>query len=309
MLDSFRSLILDSDSDSRGKFREVLQSIVIKGNCVVARNLKDALTRIESGSSYDAIFISSQFGKDKINEFLERIRGHKKTEKALRILNLKGTHQDSAFVAKTFMGGVDGFICEPYSADGLLTLIRSLKESKVAGTDQTKRKSAGITFLVDDAIKQVDSMAVSLGRDPEKGGAGAGIRELRRISSELQSIAATSKEDFERILVDKFSSVEVSKSAPKSNKGKTKEDVVVAPGQALSQLLTQRGIHKEKIAEMLKITEPEFELLLAGNFSITEELAHRISHTVGNTPEHWIGIQRRFDAYKLAQEKKLQAKH
>ncbi len=306
MLESFRSLILDEDSDSRGKFREVLQSIVVKGNAVLARNVRDACTRIDAGERLDAIFISSRLGKDKINEFLEKIRTNSKLEKTLRILNLKGTHQDSAFVAKTFMGGIDGFICEPYSADGLLSLIRELKESKSKVLDHSKRRNVGITFLVDDAIKQVDSMAVSMGRDPEKGGAGAGIRELKRISAELQTIAASSKEDLENILIEKFTAVEVARRAPKIATGKAKHGAVVVPGQALSQIISQRGVSTEKIRELLHLSEVEFERLLAGTYAIDHALAEKISHTLGNTVEHWLGIQKRYDAHLKAEEKKHQ---
>lgn len=60
------------------------------------------------------------------------------------------------------------------------------------------------------------------------------------------------------------------------------------PGDTIFDILQERGITQEQLAQALRLTRREVAELLSGTKRITLGLAHNLSSFLGASPESWI---------------------
>ena len=70
----------------------------------------------------------------------------------------------------------------------------------------------------------------------------------------------------------------------------------VYPGEVIREdALPELGISKTAFAKALGVSRNTLHLLLEGKIGVSAEMAVRLAHVIGSTPEHWLNLQMAHD--------------
>ena len=209
-------LSVDPDQNSRARLKNAFGSTRSPAVVSPASTLEGAMTQLKEGESFDLLVLSSSFGFEKISSFVSTMKNTDSGKDLITIVVLKGTERDSSFVVKNFLFGVQGFLCEPFSVDGLSELIKVVEEAKVEKED--KKKKAALDFIIEEVIRSLDKCArqLALGQS-----LGYSLKDFRRGAETLVEIQKGAEESYFQLVISKFTSVPVPKDVP----GRKKRDI------------------------------------------------------------------------------------
>lgn len=74
---------------------------------------------------------------------------------------------------------------------------------------------------------------------------------------------------------------------------------VYHPGYYLKEYLEEAQLTQDEFAKRLGISGKQISLILAGNASITPEIAYKISKLIGTSVELWLNLQSNYDVWKI----------
>lgn len=299
MLKSARILVINPDSEGRGRLREALRSVVAKGAYANARALKPAIDQLRGDEKYDFAFLSTEFPPDQLLEFLGALKALSSKQRPVVMLCMKPQDQNSSIVANLYANGAQGFVFEPYSPEQLLEAMNVAQEKL---SDKVQAKDVRITeFLLGDAMRLLDEVADW--RSEGNLGSGFAGKELRRVAGSLKE--AASKIDatqYHNLLIEKFSKATTKKKGVEPPKVVKKIREAPHPGLELRAIMTQRSLSKEKLLSIVKIDAAELDAILSGQTSVTEESARELARAMGKTSKHWMQLQHAFDQAKKEKE-------
>lgn len=69
------------------------------------------------------------------------------------------------------------------------------------------------------------------------------------------------------------------------------------PGDAVAQLIEEKGIKQGELAVRLGVGRQSVNALLCGRRSLTPDMAHRLGKFFGNGPALWLNMQRKVDLW------------
>lgn len=294
MLSSANILIINPDSEGRGRLREALRSVVAKGTYANARALKQALDQMRTEARYDFAFLSTEFDVTQLMEFLGSVKSLSSKQRPVLMLCLKAGDQSSSLVANLYANGAQGFVLEPYSPDQLLESMNVAKEKL---SDSAESKEVRITeFLMGDAMRLLDEVADW--RSAGHLGGGASGKDLKRVGASLKEAAAKIEPaKFENLLIEKFGSAKTNKKGVEPPKVAKKIKEAPHPGIELRATMAKRQLSKEKLLSITKIDPAELDGILAEQIAISEVTAEELARAMGNTAKHWLQRQKAYDVY------------
>lgn len=76
------------------------------------------------------------------------------------------------------------------------------------------------------------------------------------------------------------------------------------PGYYLKEYLEEVQLTQDEFAKRLGISGKQISLILAGNASVTPDIAYKISKLIGTSIELWLNLQSSYDAWKIELEEK-----
>ncbi len=303
MLEKFNALIIDPVLDSRVRLREVIRSVAATGETILARTQKEAIDRLENGSSVHAVFMSSRDSAQSLREFYDKAKNFTATKESLFILTLKGAAKESTYIAPLLLYGFDGFICEPFSSESVRDLLDSAKEAKSKTSSERAKKLALYEFLIGDAIRLIDQIAYKKATTGDPNSGGYALRDLKKVSHEMASLYETVKDRAAEIIVRRFEAVPVPKEIH-NRKRLSVEPRPPSPGEEVQEIMKRRGIDSKRVQEALQLNDQAFQSFLSGELPVTEHIIHALARLVGNTPEYWKQSERRYVSFKRKMEKK-----
>lgn len=116
----FNVLIVDSDPEGRSRLKQAARAMSLFDQVLPVHNLRDAINELGPQSRWDIIFLADRLGDDAIIEFIEDARAnHPRGKDCAYIIVIKGPNRLTTDVVTKVAKGVDGFLCEPYSAESL----------------------------------------------------------------------------------------------------------------------------------------------------------------------------------------------
>jgi addiction module HigA family antidote len=296
----FRILLINPNSEGRGRLREALQSVVHKGSYTNSRELKHAFGELgNSEEKYDFAFLSTEFSSEPLLEFLGSVKTLSAKRRPILVLCLKPNDQNSSLVANLYANGAHGFVSEPYSPDGLMRAME-IAEEKSAGPTEGKEVRIA-EFLLSDAMRWLDKVAERLSEG--KRGGGVEGKELRRVAKSLQE--ASTKIDpvrYQKLLIEMFGRAETKKKGIEPAKVKKKIVEAPHPGDELRAIMAQRGLSKEKLLATMKVPGATLDALLSEQTSLTEEVARELARALGKTSKYWMNMQAAYDKMKKDKE-------
>ncbi len=189
----FDALIVDPNPTSRGFLWQATIANPLFHRVQAFSKMTSAHEALRSGAKYDVVLLSSSFDRSEMETF---IKGAKTTEggkEAAYVSVLKASNQSSDAVAFGLIGGADGFLFEPFSADSLKQV--AAIANKVRREFEAQRLKAGFSIMLTEVMKALDEFmsAKLVGQD-----VGVAHRNLLKATKGLQKI----KEDDKNIYYD-----------------------------------------------------------------------------------------------------------
>lgn len=306
LLDKLSVLIVIPDLQSKTKLREVLRSVVYKGEVHYERSIKELDKKLADPitAKYDVAFISGKFIPADISTFLKGLReSSSKKLPSIIIALTSATSHPSGTIAAWYLEGVAGFISEPYTAEDLSELLTKVIEQRtksfpIEGSIKARKAS---NFLLTDAINLVDEVA-RLSYEGKEGG--YALKDLKMLSKSFADYFNQDPKGFEEALVESFIKAKAPAWVKAANSKKSKSKVAKHPGIVVWEILGQRGIGEDRLASLLKVEAEIAAALTRGNIAVDEALAQNLSRIFGMTPREWLKMQAEYDASKAAQAKK-----
>ncbi len=156
--DRFNVLIVDPDSASRNRLKQVALALTTFQKVQQSTNLNDALIRGESSHElYDVIVMSYLFPTEEINKFIKDAKKTKQGSEWAFVTVLRSADQQNEIIANSVISGIDGFLFEPYSADNLREMAELTAKVKKQNSD--KRKRIAMRILLTEVAGHVDALA------------------------------------------------------------------------------------------------------------------------------------------------------
>lgn len=298
-LEGFKTLIIEPDANVRNRLVVVLKNIIFKGQLNYAKTPRDAIAKLAEVGKQDCVIITSALELEGIREFINQAQGTPQGKKALYLVSLAKEEKDSSSIATMFLRGIDGFICEPFSADEIQALLLTAKDARAkqeSMQDDTARLLATLDFLFVDMIGHIDTVAHKFNQDIEDGYALKSMRETGKTISELFS--RIPKEQFERYLIKRFEEAVIPKNYLSKKRSQRKLKAADHPGRIIKDLLKARKLSIEFLAGRISIDKEEFQKIMNEEAPLTKELAADLSRILGETPSHWLRMQAAFDLTK-----------
>lgn len=159
-------LVIEADSERRSRCSQAARENVAFKKVNAIANPRELEARINQGHVYDVVFIGCSVRLELINDVVRVAKGH--SEDCTCILVAASQYQDAVTLASSIMGGVDGFLYEPFSVDGLNQVARIAQELK--RVNHERRMKASIKLIVGEMLDLVDEMSFgkSSGREKTK---------------------------------------------------------------------------------------------------------------------------------------------
>ena len=156
----FDSLIVECDANTRSNLKQATMVLPSFRKVQPVISLGEALSRL-SGLEYDRmdiVFVSLQFGWDKIRSFMSDAKASTHGEDCTYILVLKSSQHNEQTLAASILAGLHGFIVEPFSAENLGEVANIA--AKVKRENIVKRQMKALRMLIPDVIKHIDAFNV-----------------------------------------------------------------------------------------------------------------------------------------------------
>lgn len=299
-LENLSILIVFPDLEGKTKLREVLRSVLYKGQTAYERALKDLDKKLidSSGRNYDLIFISSKLPHTEISEFL----------KACNALNLPKppsilvcmpsiSSKSSASVAAWYLEGVAGFISDPYTAQDLTELLSKVVEQrgKSDPIDAESKARKASKFLLTDAMSLVDEVA-RLAFEGKEGG--YALKDLKALSKNFSGFYQQDPSGYESAIVETFEKAKVPAWTKTTTRKKAKSKIAVHPGIVVGQLMAQHGLSEDRLVGLLKLEPESIAALIRGQLEVDKDLAANLARVFGMTSREWLKMQTDFSAYQ-----------
>jgi DNA-binding NarL/FixJ family response regulator len=197
---TFNVLVIDSDMKSRTKIKTVARAV----NCFESINGVDSLIEglqyLRSAKPCDIVFVSEAFDKAQINEFLAEAMTTSTGDLCSYVMAMKTSDPSQEIIAANVMMGFNGFLLEPYSADGLneiAGIAQKIRKEKFA-----KRIRAASKMVVSTLVKEVKRLAAltALGENAHV------CYEAERAADLVKHLRGEARDTYVDVLVDMFGS-------------------------------------------------------------------------------------------------------
>lgn len=151
--------IVDSDVEKKLRLKQATTPVQLFKQTVLFNNLEEALNKIEVDDGGDIIFISTRFPEKDISTFISKAKQTRRGQDSTFVMVLGAKDSQSPKLPEYMLLGIDSFLFEPYSVDGLVDTAHLA--IKIKGERKEAREKMAITVMVKDIAKQIDSLAIT----------------------------------------------------------------------------------------------------------------------------------------------------
>jgi DNA-binding NarL/FixJ family response regulator len=148
-------IVIEADSERRSRCSQAARANNSFRKISTIAHPREFESRISEGHVFDVVFIGCSVRPEIVGEVVRAAKRH--SEDCACILVASGHEQDAVSLASTMLGGVDGFLCEPFSVDGLAQVAQVAQELK--RVNQAQRIKASIRLIVAEMLDSIDDMS------------------------------------------------------------------------------------------------------------------------------------------------------
>lgn len=203
--EQFTAIIVDSDTTTRMRLKQVCSSVATFGKVNFTTTLSEGIEKMVASGGTDVMFVSHLFGQEDIGQFIRKGKELKEGQDTAYVLVLPAKDQgNSAAIAQNMLSGADGMLFEPYSVDQLVDITRLA--AKVRKERSLSREQATIRFLLKDIISNLDALAYARSCGAELGPA---IKHFHQMCKVLQTLQPESQALYFSMVADVFEAAPV----------------------------------------------------------------------------------------------------
>lgn len=130
--------------ESRIRLHQVLERQTDQFDVTSAHTLDEGLSTLMTGARFDLYFIAKAFEEDAIVNFVERVKRIDRTRFPVFVLLIPSGQTSAEVVGQHMLLGMHGFLCEPYSENGLQEAVKLARGVALQQTRQRLRAAAGL---------------------------------------------------------------------------------------------------------------------------------------------------------------------
>lgn len=203
--EQFNAIIVDSDTVTRMRLKQVCSSVATFGKVNFTTTLSEGIDKMLATGGTDVMFVSHLFGQEEIGQFIKKGKELKEGQDTAYVLVLPAKDQsNSATIAQNMLSGADGLLFEPYSVDQLVDITRLA--AKVRKERSQAREEATIRFLLKDIITNLDALAYARSCGAELGPA---VKHFQQMCKVLQTLSPESQAVYYNLVADTFEAAPV----------------------------------------------------------------------------------------------------
>ena len=116
------AILMDRDMDVRMRLKQATSSVSSFGKVHQATKPEEALDKLRSEGPVDVVFISYQYERQQISDFIKAAKADLAGQDTAYVLVLKRKGESNAALAEYMLTGADGFLFEPFSVDELVEI-------------------------------------------------------------------------------------------------------------------------------------------------------------------------------------------
>lgn len=209
------ALVLDKDGTRRARLKDAARAVVVFDDVITLSTPEEVLLRLGRESKWDVVIFTQDSLATDFSEFLRLARETQFGKEAAYVLVMKGSSQDSSQIATTFGSGIDGFLFEPFSADGLKDSAMIALRIKVhAGSARLK---IALTFFISTVLTNLPvGRTLDLQAMPE-------FRNLKEVCLKLKEMCTESGQSFTQIVEDMYEELTPNKGEYQGHSQRVKE--------------------------------------------------------------------------------------
>lgn len=196
-------LMIDPDAETRAKLKMAARALDCFGNIDWVKSWTAALDALDNNLHIDVVFISHIYPRDEIVEFVASAKETRSGRLCAYIQIIEQDEKIGETVAQNVIKGIDGFLCEPFSATGLRETTevgRSVKNKQIEA-----RLRGATELLITSMVAKLDSTASSLKRgDLQEGDLKEQVLEAKSL---LEDINQDGWATYYEILMESFEKV------------------------------------------------------------------------------------------------------
>ncbi len=211
-VERYHTIIVDSDLERRMRLRQATAMVQYFGEVTAVSELREAISKLQGDRVCDVIFMTSHFPQEEIDAFVKEAKQTKHGQDTAYVLLVGVDKQDSADLAKNIMGGLDGFLLEPYSVDSLVDITRLA--AKIKGDRRVAREKAALNLLISKIITQLDVVAYAKRLGSE---GGHSVKQLKELGEQIQRLTGESLSMYHELAIEAFCAAPLPKRIFKSD--------------------------------------------------------------------------------------------
>ncbi len=191
------ALIIEPDTTRRSLLRQAARALMDFAEVAMAQNISEGQQKCAGEYSFDLIFISFNLAEQGLTEFVRTLRRTKGGAHAACILVMKGQDQSTSDVIQYITQGVDGFLFEPYSVEGLRECVEiAIRVKCKQGKERIK---LGLGVLLPQVLKGSEERTKE-----EDSTVSVGLAELKSIGKLLRELVLRTGESYEEVIATIF---------------------------------------------------------------------------------------------------------
>jgi CheY-like chemotaxis protein len=198
-MERYNVLIVEPEGESRGKLKQTAMALTLFNKIHSVSSLTEVLERRIPHEHIDIVVLSYHFSQDDIWKFIEQAKAAPWGEDWAYVLVLKSSEQKSENIASSMIGGVDGFLLEPYSADSLREMAQIA--ATVKDKNERRRKKMALKVLLKEISGHLDALAFlhAYGKD-----GGRAERQMKQCCENLTKLCHEDMELYTESLLEVF---------------------------------------------------------------------------------------------------------
>ncbi|MCI5064812.1 HigA family addiction module antitoxin [bacterium] len=292
-----KSLIFSPETAPRNRLKQALMQTRLRTTSFFARDSREALRFVGREKDLAVIFIRSSLSPKAINAFQTEVAQAELTYKPIFALLLDADHNVSEHVSRYYVGGMEGFLQEPFATDTVDELLDIAFQNRKRQVDEEEKRLNALRFMIRDGLQLVDEAALQRYLNERRGG-GFALRRMKRLRLRTRKAGDDLVPEIllrllEEEVVLQGENLELERFVPRE----TKVAFAEHPGKILSTILSDRNLSSERLATLLDVEQSYLEELLAEQAGITPQVSKGLARILGNTEDYWLSLQKAYELY------------
>ncbi|MCB0358626.1 MAG: hypothetical protein KDD44_03295 [Bdellovibrionales bacterium] len=196
------ALMVDTNLERRARLRDAAYAQRGFRNVQPVNGLDQALQRLQENNGCDVLFISYEFDREEILEFVKSAKNTTVGSDCAYIMVMKPKDQNAETVAQDVLDGADGFLFEPYSVENLFEITKI--SARVKKEQAEARVAAAIRMTIEGAIEEIDRVAMLC---QKRGDSPKLLEKLQSICAPIRRLDRRGQNTYFELLTELFSEV------------------------------------------------------------------------------------------------------